>query len=373
MPSTKALRVTRTRTEYPPRIQDGTELTTGGAPGPAGPAGAVGPAGPPGTPGTAPPYLESDITNLVADLGTLTTAVAARELLANKNAASGYAGLSAGSKLTGSQQAYGAVANTAAEGNDARLSDARTPTAHAASHKSGGADAIKLDELAAPTNVTTLDATIAQHGLLPKLPNVATQFLNGVGAWAVPPTIGDVVGPAGAVSGNVALFDTATGKLLKDGGAPEWDVAIRKSANQDVTNSTVLVDDTELKFPVVNGEIWWVEIQLAYSGDATGDYKFDFTLPTVFGWERHVGMSTTAASTIVVTTPTRLSGAVALAASVALGAGATLADSYPTFIELFFRAGATTNFVFRFANSTAGAGIVSRTWAGSRLRAKKIL
>ncbi|MEE9159954.1 MAG: hypothetical protein V3U60_16410 [Gammaproteobacteria bacterium] len=32
--------------------------------------------------------------------------------------------------------------------------------------------------------------------------------------------IGDVVGPASAVDGNVALFDTTTGQLLKDGGAP---------------------------------------------------------------------------------------------------------------------------------------------------------
>lgn len=38
-----------------------------------------------------------------------------------KNAASGYAGLDAGSKLAGAQQIYGTVANTATEGNDARI------------------------------------------------------------------------------------------------------------------------------------------------------------------------------------------------------------------------------------------------------------
>ncbi len=38
-----------------------------------------------------------------------------------KDQASGYAGLSAGSKLTGSQQTYGVAANTAVEGNDARV------------------------------------------------------------------------------------------------------------------------------------------------------------------------------------------------------------------------------------------------------------
>ena len=126
---------------------------------------------------------ESHITNLVADL-------AATEKTANKNAASGYAGLDGSSKLTGSQQKYGTAANTAAEGNDARLSDARTPTAHATSHKSGGSDAIKLDELAAPTDVTTLNASTSAHGLAPKLPGGTTTYYRADGAFATPPGTG---------------------------------------------------------------------------------------------------------------------------------------------------------------------------------------
>lgn len=43
------------------------------------------------------------------------------EKTANKNAVSGYAGLDGSSKLTGSQQVYGTGANTAVEGNDARV------------------------------------------------------------------------------------------------------------------------------------------------------------------------------------------------------------------------------------------------------------
>lgn len=57
-------------------------------------------------------------------------------------------------------------------------------SAHAASHKSAGSDPIKLDELAAPTDVTTLNASASAHGLLKKLSNVASQFLNGAGSWA---------------------------------------------------------------------------------------------------------------------------------------------------------------------------------------------
>jgi hypothetical protein len=44
-----------------------------------------------------------------------------------KDAASGYAGLSAATKIAGAQQTYGSAANTACVGNDARLSDARVP------------------------------------------------------------------------------------------------------------------------------------------------------------------------------------------------------------------------------------------------------
>jgi hypothetical protein len=40
--------------------------------------------------------------------------------------------------------------------------------------------------------------------------------LDGVAAGA---KVGDVVGPASATDGHLAVFDTTTGKLLKDGGA----------------------------------------------------------------------------------------------------------------------------------------------------------
>jgi hypothetical protein len=42
------------------------------------------------------------------------------------------------------------------------------PSSHAASHQSGGGDAIKLDDLAAPDDNTDLDASGSAHGLMPK-------------------------------------------------------------------------------------------------------------------------------------------------------------------------------------------------------------
>lgn len=66
------------------------------------------------------------------------------------------------------------------------LPTSMTPTTHATSHQSGGSDAIKLDDLAAPDDNTDLNASTSKHGLLPKLSNVATEFLNGTGAFSTP-------------------------------------------------------------------------------------------------------------------------------------------------------------------------------------------
>ena len=104
-----------------------------------------------------------------------------------KGQASGYAALTAGSKLDGTQQVYGSAVNTACVGNDARLSDARAPTAHASTHNSAGGDSIQLDNLAAPDDNTDLNATTGLHGLLPKLGGGTTNFLRADGTWAAPP------------------------------------------------------------------------------------------------------------------------------------------------------------------------------------------
>lgn len=71
------------------------------------------------------------------------------------------AGLQGGGDLSADRTlscVFGSNANEVCQGNDARLSDARTPTAHAASHKSAGGDPIRLDELAAPTADVSLNS-----------------------------------------------------------------------------------------------------------------------------------------------------------------------------------------------------------------------
>ncbi len=58
--------------------------------------------------------------------------------------------------------------------------------AHQDRHNSGGADALKLDDLASPDDNTDLDVSTSAHGLTPKAPNDTDKFLRGDATWAVP-------------------------------------------------------------------------------------------------------------------------------------------------------------------------------------------
>lgn len=90
------------------------------------------------------------------------------------------------SKNTAFNKNFGTGSGEVCQGNDARLSDARTPTAHNTTHQSGGGDSIKLDDLAQPDDNTDLDATTGRHGLLPKLGGGTSNFLRADGSWAAP-------------------------------------------------------------------------------------------------------------------------------------------------------------------------------------------
>ena len=74
---------------------------------------------------------------------------------------------------TGSLRTLGATSTSAAAGNDARLSDARTPTAHASSHNAGGSDALAIDAAAGTGSLRTLgtSATSAAAGNDSRLTN----------------------------------------------------------------------------------------------------------------------------------------------------------------------------------------------------------
>lgn len=167
------------------------------------------------------------------------------------------------------QPTYGALANTITQGNDARLSDARTPTGAAAGDLAGtypnptlvvlGAGgtagsasavgvitydtkgritgnsntAIQITEsqvtnlvsdlalkapLASPTftGTVTLPAGQVVNGVTLTTGGSAATFLNGAGAYTTPAGGGDVTGPATAFDTAIVRFDGTTGKLVKN-------------------------------------------------------------------------------------------------------------------------------------------------------------
>lgn len=91
------------------------------------------------------------------------------------------------------------------------------PATHATSHKSGGGDAIKLDELAAPTDVTTLDASTSAHGLVVKATAPASGLINVV-----------AIGNGETAYTNKALLDSTNPAALGSVGPGTATVAARR-------------------------------------------------------------------------------------------------------------------------------------------------
>lgn len=83
--------------------------------------------------------------------------------------------------------------------------DAHHAENHTSRHASGGADPLKLDDLAAPDDNTDLNASSAKHGLLPKLSNVVTEFLNGQGGWTTPSATVSEIEDVGTAETDTAL------------------------------------------------------------------------------------------------------------------------------------------------------------------------
>lgn len=186
-----------------------------------------------------------------------------------------------------------------------------------------------------------------------------------------------LIGRGGSGAGPIQLIVpdpsdfTFNGNVFSLARSGDWDIVITKSALQDVLDTATLADDTELQFDITERDCWLVQLLILYGGNnATGDYKFDLSLPNVNGWIRYIG-DNDASNNILVSTGIRLSGASALAASVALGVDGSLTPRM-LFVEMMFRAGDTDLFIYQFANNAAATGRVARTYEGSVLRARRL-
>jgi hypothetical protein len=205
----------------------------------------------------------------------------------------------------------------------------------------GSGDVTITDANLSTSDITTNDVTTSKHGFVPKAPNDTTKFLRGDGTWSV---------------------------VNNNGG---WTIIV-KSANQDVTNSTTLTDDTNLQFSVVAGGHYMIEMQITYSGNnITGDYKYAIAVSA--GSMKGAGSTIYLSATGIQANTGLTANISSRTQEVICGVAYADLDQLHTIITLYsFTASANATCKYQFANSVAGAGRISRTWKGSILKYKRI-
>jgi hypothetical protein len=198
-----------------------------------------------------------------------------------------------------------------------------------------------VDTFGAPSDITTHNASTSAHGFVPKLPNDATKYFDGVGGFTV---------PAGG-----------------GGGASPWDVEIVKAVDEDVVASTVLQDDDELFFNVVSGEVWRIECVAVYAGAATAtDMKLTLTFPSARGLVRSLTLT---AAEAVSGAEQRVTAATSITTLV-VGTRSSITAYEVALIELLLVFSATGAVTVQHANQVSGT---TRMAAGSILRGKKVV
>ena len=215
------------------------------------------------------------------------------------NPLSGQLDQSGGTTLT-----VGTTAGTVAAGDDARLSDSRTPTAHAASHAAAGSDPLAPSDIGAQSIFTTANASA---------PNGAALQLTAQRAriWTVTNT---------AMTGDAAIQLPLTG--IQTG-----DVAVIRGSNSSTASLTV-------KSPAQSGGtvLFYTDPQNTPSGNpvvisnASHQYRFIVNDPTSFNPWFFVAVDThTHAATAISDSTTAgralLTGADAAAQRTSLGLG----------------------------------------------------
>jgi hypothetical protein len=175
---------------------------------------------------------------------------------------------------------------------------------------------------------------------------------------------------ATAVNNDALIYESST-QLWKNKTIGGWNYIV-KSANQDVTNSTTLVDDTDLQFSVVAGGQYMIELDAVISANSTAnDYKNAFAVSS--GTMKGSGIITSnSAGTIGQASNILASAAAATNTS---GIGTALADLdllHSIKIIYSFTASANATFKYQFAQNSAGVGTTARTNKGSILKYKKI-
>jgi hypothetical protein len=175
---------------------------------------------------------------------------------------------------------------------------------------------------------------------------------------------------ASEVNNDALIYESAT-QLWKNKTLGGWNYIV-KSANQDVTNSTTLVDDTDLQFSVVAGGQYMIELDAVISANNTSaDYQSVFNVSS--GTMKGNGIYTATGLTGVASVTITSANAAASTTAVSIGPPTADLDSLLSIKIIFsFTASANATFKYKFAQNVAIAATTARTFKGSILKYKKI-
>jgi len=170
----------------------------------------------------------------------------------------GGTGLSGGTITTSGTLAviYGTIASTACQGNDSRLSDSRTPTAHASTHAAAGTDPVTVTLTSQVTGTlpvanggtgsTTAPNALTALGAVAKAGDTMTGKLNlpastltsaginlGVGALPTSPVVGDLI----ATNSRLYFQESTTSQRI---------IAYTNSSNNFTNNQSIDASTTSV-------------------------------------------------------------------------------------------------------------------------------
>lgn len=178
----------------------------------------------------------------------------------------------------------------------------------------------------------------------------------------------------GSLPNDASKYYDGTGAFSTPSSGSDWTTELEQLLDQDVENSTTVVDSTDLILPVTAESVWYVRGDIAYGGtNAADDFKFDLSLSagSMRAMFRYISIST--ANAAQGTTGLFINGVTATTA-LSCGIEAGIGNLSKIMFELDGKFTANANLRFRFAQAAAGgAGTFARLKAGSMMRGKRFV
>lgn len=200
-----------------------------------------------------------------------------------KGSASGYASLDSGVKVPIAQLPTGTSSTTVAIGNDSRLSDARTPTAHASSHNYNSSDPLTLT--IAVANAAARPATSLYTGFtIYRIDRKWVEIYDGT-SWrvqgiAIASGASDLTTAVDAPYSGQQAYRTDSAKIYQYDGSvwvPEGQVGGRISTGAGFINSAIAGTETNISkigisgVKLVSGRFYMLNVHMYANFSVAGD------------------------------------------------------------------------------------------------------